>query len=579
MRRPHLDVRAVLARLRRRPRREVVDVVEEQPGTVDVVAQVLQQRREALVEVGDGAVGPERALRPAVGVEVEAVEPDLVDRSLQVGGEVLHPRRVRRVDHEQQVVGESVRLAVGLEEPGVLPRRPIDAADRVHGGVAHRQRAGRPQRRRHRPHRVERELPPERVDVALGVGHELRVAVRPVVELHQVEVQLPRGLSERGAVAVGREVGDETVAGPGEQVGEHIDRCRRLISALVDYDDAVTAFGRADRSRSSRRRKRSPTSAIEVPELRGHGAGRADHVDLDRLARREGRLAGGQFHGGAASNIKRYMACDQSSGVATGPQRRTQGSIICGVLRADGDLFGQVEGRGRLPNHPVAGGGVLGRVAGDRVVPAEPRRQQDPLAAAVVGVARIAVDAAGAAAQLLADRLDGGAHDRIGRVDDGERQRQPEQARVDPVVGRALAQQAVAGEPAEQRRAHLGGLVHVGRVVEQLGGAGQTRGDGGDGRGVLPVAELLPAVVAVGTPRGGDVAGRDVDGLPVDRRRAGQPLRAPPARRATCRSRRAGSWATPRRAPHPASRDARRARSGPGACRRWPASGPRSASR
>ena len=176
----------------------------------------------------------------------------------------------------------------------------------------------------------------------------------------------PDLLGDAGGVAPRLVVRDEAVAWPRERVGEHVERAR-LAAGL----DAVAALWlRREGCRLAGLDGDGSDQPVELPQ---HHIGRirdAADVDLDRVTGREGRLCRQDFdaankrrrgfrledpgHCGATASMIRYIACDQSSGVATGPQRLCHGSIICRLLRECRHLLGQVAVRPRLRADPGA---------------------------------------------------------------------------------------------------------------------------------------------------------------------------------------------------------------------------------
>ena len=85
----------------------------------------------------------------------------------------------------------------------------------------------------------------------------------------------------------------------------------------------------------------------------------------------------------------RNIACDQRSGEAGGPQRSIHGCELSGCEEMVLRLLGQLAVRRRVRRDPVE---AVARAVG--LGEPEQRRQQQPLAAAVVDVVEMPVDAA-----------------------------------------------------------------------------------------------------------------------------------------------------------------------------------------
>ena len=115
---------------------------------------------------------------------------------------------------------------------------------------------------------------------------------------------------------------DESVSRARERIGKYIERARGA-AAL----DAVAAFGLWRETCDAVHGLRLGNHALEAPQRNGHSI--AAHLYLDRFTRGERRFRGDQLgHRARAPSAIRYIACDHRSGVATAPQRCTQGATI-----------------------------------------------------------------------------------------------------------------------------------------------------------------------------------------------------------------------------------------------------------
>ena len=179
---PGLDVDRVLRGRRRGPRGEIVDVVEHERRVRHGAAHPSDEGVEGGGHVDDLAVGADGHLRVAVLVEVEAVEADLARGSRHVCGEVLKPARMGGIDDAQEV-GERVRLPHRIQQGRILPLLPFVIADTVHGRVADRPRARRPQRLDEGAYGRQGNRLVQGVVVFLSPTQQVGVPIRPVVEL------------------------------------------------------------------------------------------------------------------------------------------------------------------------------------------------------------------------------------------------------------------------------------------------------------------------------------------------------------------------------------------------------------
>ena len=119
---------------------------------------------------------------------MEAVEADLARGRRNVCREVGEPARVRRIDDAQEV-GERVRLPRWIQQGRILPLFPLVIADAVHGRVADGARAHRPQCLDEGAHGRQGNRLIEGIEVLLSPAQQIRVPIRPVVELDGGQVQ------------------------------------------------------------------------------------------------------------------------------------------------------------------------------------------------------------------------------------------------------------------------------------------------------------------------------------------------------------------------------------------------------
>ena len=181
------------------------------------------------------------------------------------------------------------------------------------------------------------------------------MARHPVVALHHVQVQArerlgaPLGLFRR---LVGSEVGHESVARRLRPVPRHVER-RRCASVGREHLDRVgAAFDLAERwveceIPASRHVERDLALCVgdharPVEAARAHAENSARTVvrrdaEGEALARTELRARGPDLERAhparspSSSARIRYAACDQSSGVATGPQRSSHTGSMLGA--------------------------------------------------------------------------------------------------------------------------------------------------------------------------------------------------------------------------------------------------------
>ena len=152
------------------------------------------------------------------------------------------------------------------------------------------------------------------------------------------------------------------------------------------------------------------------------------------------------------------------------------------------------------------------------VTPAEERGEQEPFAAAEVGVVDIAMHAAVREFALDGpNRLD---HHRLRRREEAKRRRACGQARVEPVSAEPLAEVAVVHAFVEHTSPDLRGRSCRGRLQLRRH-EGPTRGgveacmERGECRCVPVLGVLLPPVVAGLVPECDEVADGELDGMRV----------------------------------------------------------------
>lgn len=170
---------------------------------------------------------------------MEAVEADLARGRRNVCREVGEPARVRGVDDAQEV-GERVRLPRWIQQGRILPLFPLVIADAVHGRVANRPRAHRPQRLDEGAHGRQGNRLIEGVEVLLSPAQQIRVPIRPVVELNPGQVQAARKTGHGLDVLSRAEGRDKTVTQSVRRRRAHLESARR---AGLGLGDAVPADG------------------------------------------------------------------------------------------------------------------------------------------------------------------------------------------------------------------------------------------------------------------------------------------------------------------------------------------------
>ena len=223
VRRPRLDVHGVLGERGGAPRREIVDVVEDEAARGQAGTCGFDDADERRRNVDPGAVVAHRPAWVAVLVEVEAVEPDRRHGAGEVVDEVVEPLRRRRVD-EGEEVSERVGRSVGLLQRQMAPSWPLGRADAVHRGVPERRHSGRPEALDQASHGRQRDRVAERVVVPFATTEQVGVAVGPVVALHGGQVEPPGVLDHLADVAVRAVVGDEPVAQAPARGRRHLNR-------------------------------------------------------------------------------------------------------------------------------------------------------------------------------------------------------------------------------------------------------------------------------------------------------------------------------------------------------------------
>ena len=176
---------------------------------------------------------------------MEAVEADLARGSRDVCGEVLKPARMGRIDDAQEV-SERVRLPRRIQQGRVLPLLPFVIADAIHGRVADRLRAHRPQRLDEGAHGREGNRLVQGVEVLLSPTQQIRVPIRPVVELNPSQVQATRETGHGLDVLSRAEGRDETVTQSVRRRRAHLESARRAGRGLGDAVPANAQFSQVD---------------------------------------------------------------------------------------------------------------------------------------------------------------------------------------------------------------------------------------------------------------------------------------------------------------------------------------------
>ena len=242
---PGLDVDRVLRGRRRGPRGEIVDVVEHERRIRHRLAHPSNEGVEGGGHIDDLTVGADRHLRVAVLVEVEAIEADLARSSRHVCGEVLKPARMGGIDDAQEV-SERVGFPRRIQQGRILPLLPLVIADAIHGRVADRPRARRPQRLDKSAHGRQGNRLVQSVEVFLSPAQQVGVPIRPVVELDTGQVQATRETGHGLDVLSRTEGGDETVAQSIRRRRAHLHGARRARRRLGDAVPANAQFSQID---------------------------------------------------------------------------------------------------------------------------------------------------------------------------------------------------------------------------------------------------------------------------------------------------------------------------------------------
>ena len=283
---PGLDVDRVLRGARRRPGREVVDVVEHEGRAGHRLAHASDQGVEGGGDVDDLPIGADGRLRVAVLVEMEAVEADLARGRRNVCREVGEPARVRRIDDAQEV-SERVRLPRRIQQGRVLPLFPLVIADAVHGRVANRPRAHRAQGLDEGAHGREGNRLIEGVEVLLSPAQQIRVPIRPVVELNAGQVQATRETGHGPGVLSRTEGRDETVTQALRRRRAHLESARRAGRGLGDAVPADGQFSQVHEAGALARDLAHDLAQVGHDEVAGMGG-----LDADRLAGQVDGLGG-----------------------------------------------------------------------------------------------------------------------------------------------------------------------------------------------------------------------------------------------------------------------------------------------
>ena len=164
---------------------------------------------------------------------MEAVEADLARGRRNVCREVGEPARVRRIDDAQEV-GERVRLPRWIQQGRILPLFPLVIADAVHGRVADGARAHRPQCLDEGAHGRQGNRLIEGIEVLLSPAQQIRVPIRPVVELDGGQVQATGETGHDLDVLSRTEGSDETVSQSVRRGLAHLESARRAGRGLGD---------------------------------------------------------------------------------------------------------------------------------------------------------------------------------------------------------------------------------------------------------------------------------------------------------------------------------------------------------
>jgi len=182
-----------------------------------------------------------------VAVRVGGDPPDAAPArgSRHVCGEVLKPAWVGGVDDAQEV-SERVGFPRRIQQGGVLPLLPLIIADAVHGRVADRPSARRPQRLDKSAHGRQGNRLVQSVEVFLSPAQQVGVPIRPVVELDAGQVQATRETGHGLDVLSRTEGGDETVAQSIRRRRAHLHGARRTRRRLGDAVPADTQFSQID---------------------------------------------------------------------------------------------------------------------------------------------------------------------------------------------------------------------------------------------------------------------------------------------------------------------------------------------
>ena len=287
---PGLDVDRVLRGCRRGPGREIVDVVEHERRVRHRLAHPSNEGVEGGGHVDDLAVGADGHLRVAVLVEVKAVEANLARAGRDICREVLKPARVGGVDDAQEV-SEGVGFPRRIQQGGVLPLLPLVIADAVHGRVADRPSARRPQRLDKSAHGRQGNRLVQSVEVFLSPAQQVGVPIRPVVELDAGQVQATRETGHGLDVLSRTEGGDETVAQSIRCRRAHLHGARRTRRRLGDAVPADAQFSQIDEAGAP-----AANLAHRLAQVGDDEVTRVGGFDEDRLAGQVDGL-GGQEQG------------------------------------------------------------------------------------------------------------------------------------------------------------------------------------------------------------------------------------------------------------------------------------------
>ena len=217
---------------------------------------------------------------------MEAIEADLARGSRNVGGEVLKPARVGGIDDAQEV-SERVRLPHRIQQGSILPLLPFVIADAIHGRVADRPRAHRPQRLDEGAHGRQGNRLVQGVEVFLSPTQQVSVPIRPVVELDAGQVQATRETGHGLDVLSRAEGGDETVAQPIRRRRTHLHGARRARRRLGDAVPADAQFSQIDEAGALARDLAHGLAQVGDDEV-----ARVGGFDEDRLAGQVDGLCG-----------------------------------------------------------------------------------------------------------------------------------------------------------------------------------------------------------------------------------------------------------------------------------------------